>query len=90
MKITIITVPMICVALKNMKKSKCNITFPNLMMIPFLSALGIIIKLFCDTKYDWIDVIMINPVLIYFGWCIGYCVLAYLSVKIINMINKEN
>ena len=68
--------------------SKIIIQFPNLLMIPVFSIIGIIMKIFGLSVYSWTSTILILPFILYFAWCIGYCILAILALAIFRLHDK--
>ena len=66
---------------------KYTITFPNLLLIPFLSIICAVIKFFNDIDWNWIVTLVIAPISIYFIWTIGYLVCVLIVLKIIKKIN---
>jgi hypothetical protein len=65
-----------------MHKSNITISFPNLLWIPFLSIVYSVIKLYNGVSWNWAVVLVISPLLTYLGWCIGWCLLTYIAMKL--------
>ena len=65
-----------------MKKTDLLISFPSLLWIPFLSIVYSISKLYNGVSWNWAVVLVISPLLTYLGWCIGWCLLTYIVIKL--------
>lgn len=71
-------------------KHKVSIVFPNLLLIPVFSVVGILLKLAGLVSYSWMSVVIAWPIAYYFIWCIGYCILAMLALALIKLYDKLN
>ena len=69
-------------------KPNVTIQFPNLLMIPVFSIVGIIMKIFGLSECSWTSTVLILPFILYFAWCIGYCILAILALAIFRLHDK--
>ena len=65
-----------------MKNSNITISFPNLLWIPVLSIIYSVIKLCDGVSWNWAVVLVISPLLTYLGWCIGWCLLTHIVLKL--------
>lgn len=69
-------------------KHKVTMQFPSLLMIPVFSVIGVILKLLGLSVYSWTMAVLTLPIVFYFAWCIGYCMLAILGMAIVHLYDK--
>lgn len=78
--------------MKNAKNTNINITFPTLWLIPMLSLVYSIIRIYDGVDWNFATTIVIAPILTYLGWTFGYMICMFLSIFFtyaVKIIDKE-
>ena len=74
-----------------MKTNKTfTVTFPTLWIIPALSIIYSIIRVYDGVSWNFAITIVIAPILTYLGWCIGYFVCVCLSIFAMKIHKGDN
>ena len=70
-------------------KPTVTIAFPTLWLIPVLSVIYSVIRVYDGIDWNFATTIVIAPMLTYLGWCIGYIACICLSVIAMKFYNKK-
>lgn len=71
------------------KNAEPTIIFPSLWWIPLLSIIYSVIKICGGVDWSFATTIVIAPIMTYFGWCLGNCLILMFSILLLKMLNKR-